>query len=215
MLFAEKTSLSFVFGQAYDPLSKQKAPKVVAEATAWMKDALTEFGIVGLQLRPLIGFLQTTLKNSNAAVRSSATNTLVTLKLFAGSAVKDFLDDLNPQLMATIEKEFEKVDGQSAPEPTRTQADAAPVTSSVGAAKAADPMEELYPRVDIDRLMAGTTILADSKSDAWKSRKEAMEKLQGLLEANKRFKPTLGTWFHHKLPLWVSSCGFQAILVKS
>jgi cytoskeleton-associated protein 5 len=109
------------------------------------------------------------------------------------AAVKDFLDDLNPQLMATIEKEFEKVDGQAAPEPTRTQADVAPVTSGGGgSSKAADPMEELYPRVDIDRLLVGTTILADSKSDAWKARKEALEKLQGLLEANKRFKPNLG-----------------------
>ncbi|CAG7849449.1 Spindle pole body component alp14 AltName: Full=Altered polarity protein 14 [Serendipita indica DSM 11827] len=193
MLFAEKTSLSFVFSQAYDPLSKQKAPKVIADATTWMKDALIEFGIAGLSLRSLIDYLKNALTNSNAAVRSSATNTLVTLKLFAGAAIKDFLDGVNPQLMATIEKEFEKVEGQEAPVPTRTQADVSPVTSSGGSAsKGADPMEELYPRVDIDRLLVGTTILADSKSDAWKSRKEALEKLQGLLEANKRFKPNLG-----------------------
>ena len=95
--------------------------------------------------------------------------------------------------MTTIEKEFEKVEGQEAPVPTRTQVDVAPVTSGGGAAsKGADPMEELYPRVDIDRLLVGTSILADSKSDAWKSRKEALEKLQGLLEASKRFKSNLG-----------------------
>lgn len=50
-----------------------------------MKDALVEFGIAGLSLRALIDFLKNALKNSNAAVRTSATNTLVTLKLFAGS----------------------------------------------------------------------------------------------------------------------------------
>lgn len=98
--------------------------------------------------------------------------------------------------MTTIEKEFEKVDGQVAPTPTRTQADVAAVSSSSGGgAKAADPMEELYPRVDIDRLLAGTNILADSKSDAWKTRKEALEQFQGLLEANKRYKPALGMAF--------------------
>ena len=128
--------------------------------------------------------------------------------------MKDFLDDLNPQLMATIEKEFEKVDGQQAPVPTRTQADVSPVVATGGQSKAADPMEELYPRVDIDRLLVGTTILADSKSDAWKTRKEALEKFQGLLEANKRFKPNLGTIFA------LASCTnfqqfFQVILVKS
>jgi cytoskeleton-associated protein 5 len=101
ILFAEKTSLSFVFSQCeclflgvvclysqsivYDPLSKQKAPKVIADATTWMKDALTEFGIVGLSLRPLIDFLKGALNNSNASVRTGATGTLVTLKLFAGT----------------------------------------------------------------------------------------------------------------------------------
>jgi cytoskeleton-associated protein 5 len=77
--------LTHVLPAAYEPLSKQKAPKVIADATSWMKDALIEFGIAGLSLRPLIGYLQAALKNSNAAVRTSATNTLVTLKLFAGA----------------------------------------------------------------------------------------------------------------------------------
>jgi cytoskeleton-associated protein 5 len=100
MSFGEKTSLQFVLGHgkvqlylgksitytrpAYDPLSKQKAPKVLADAIAWIDTALTEFGIAGLSLRSLIEFLKTGLKNSNAAVRTSATKTLVTVKLFAG-----------------------------------------------------------------------------------------------------------------------------------
>lgn len=102
--------------------------------------------------------------------------------------------------MTNIEKEFDKVEGQAAPEPIRTQADVVPVAASKGGAQAANPMEELYPRVDIDRLLVGTSILADSKSDAWKSRKEALEQFQGLLEANKRFKPSLGR-YHIKLSL--------------
>lgn len=78
-------SSDFLF-PAYDPLSKQKAPKVLADAVTWIDQALTEFGIAGLSLRPLIEFLKTALKNSNAAVRTSATKTLVTVKLFAGSS---------------------------------------------------------------------------------------------------------------------------------
>ena len=78
--------------------------------------------------------------------------------------------------------------------PTRLQEDVSAAPQTNGKAKAgADPMEELYPRVEIDRLLVGTSILANAKSDAWKSRKEALEQLQGLLEANKRFKPTMGT----------------------
>lgn len=70
---------------AYEPLSKQKAPKVLADAITWINSALIEFGIAGLSLRTLIDFLKTALQNSNATVRTSATKTLVTLKLFAGS----------------------------------------------------------------------------------------------------------------------------------
>jgi cytoskeleton-associated protein 5 len=72
---------------AYDPLTKQKAPKVLADAITWIDTALRDFGIAGLSLRSLIEFLKTALKNSNAAVRTSATKTLVTVKLFAGSSM--------------------------------------------------------------------------------------------------------------------------------
>jgi cytoskeleton-associated protein 5 len=69
---------------AYDPLSKLKAPKVLADAITWVDSALTEFGIAGLSLRSLIEFLKGALKNSNAAPRTSATKAMVTVKLFAG-----------------------------------------------------------------------------------------------------------------------------------
>src|SRR6266540_1651531 len=65
---------------AYEPLSNQKAPKVLSDALTWINTALTEFGIAGLSLRSLIDFLKTALQNSNAAVRTSATKTLVTVK---------------------------------------------------------------------------------------------------------------------------------------
>lgn len=72
---------------AYDPLSKQKAPKVIADAIGWVNSAVTDFGIASLSLRGLIDFLKTGLQNSNAAVRTSATKALVTLKLFAGPSI--------------------------------------------------------------------------------------------------------------------------------
>ncbi|EKM55417.1 uncharacterized protein PHACADRAFT_161397 [Phanerochaete carnosa HHB-10118-sp] len=199
MLFGEKTSLQFVFGHAYEPLSKQKAPKVLADAVTWIDQAVVEFGIAGLSLRALIEFLKTALANSNAAVRTSATKALVTVKLFAGPSIKDLVEDLNPQLLKTIIAEFDRVEGNPAPEPVRTSADLANMvaTSGGGASKAAaggDPLDDLFPRVEIDGLLKGTTILADAKSDAWKTKKEALETLQAILDqgANKRLKPTMG-----------------------
>ncbi|CAK5264576.1 unnamed protein product [Mycena citricolor] len=198
MAFAEKTSLQFVLNQAYEPLSKQKAPKVLADAVAWINSALIDFGIAGVSLRGLIDFLKTALGNSNAAVRTSATKTLVTVKLFAGSSIKDLLEDLNPQLMNTITSEFDKVEGNPAPEPSRTSADLANMTTtasgSASAVGAGDPMDDLFPRVELDGLLKGTTILADAKSDSWKTKKEALENLQGIMDqgSNKRLKPNMG-----------------------
>ncbi|KAG0707800.1 armadillo-type protein [Suillus ampliporus] len=194
--FAENTSLQFVLNQAYDPLGKQKAPKVLADALGWIDTSIIEFGTAGVSLRPLIEFLKTALKNSNAAVRTSATKTLVSVKLFAGPSIKDFLEDLNSQLLVTIQGEFDKVEGTPAPEPSRTSADVAALAPATGGgtAKGPDPLDDLFPRVEIDGLLKGTTILADTKSDAWKTKKEALEMLQALLDqgANKRLKPTIG-----------------------
>lgn len=62
---------------------------MLADAVTWIDQALVEFGIAGLSLRGLIEFLKAALSNSNAAVRTNATKTLVTVKLFAGSSEFD------------------------------------------------------------------------------------------------------------------------------
>lgn len=106
--FAEKTSLGFVLSlgaccvsafstsdltiilrntplAAYEPMSKQKAPKAQADSMVWVDQAIRDFGITGLSVREVIEFLKVGLKSSNAAVRTNATKTLVTLKLYVGS----------------------------------------------------------------------------------------------------------------------------------
>ena len=56
----------------------------MADSVAWVETAVTEFGVAGLSLRAMIDFLKTALGNSNAAVRTSATKALVTVKVFVG-----------------------------------------------------------------------------------------------------------------------------------
>lgn len=100
-------------------------------------------------------------------------------------------------MLNTITSEFDKVEGQTAPEPSRVSADLAnlvPESSKDSKSGGADPMDDLFPRVEIDGLLKGTTILADAKSDAWKTKKEALEALQAILDqgSNKRLKPSMG-----------------------
>ncbi|GAA5944540.1 Stu2p [Sporobolomyces koalae] len=203
--FAERSSLGFVLSQAYDPMSKQKAPKTLQESYVFVEQALRDFGIAGgLAVRDLIEFLKVGLKHSNAAVRTQATKALVTLRLFVGPNITSFLSDLTPQLLSTIEADFDKVSNEAAPEPTRVGTDtvvaAAPVAngtgskgkgagSAVSASNEVDPMDELFPRVDFDRLVSGATVQASGDAN-WKVRKEALENIRDTLEANKRLKPS-------------------------
>ena len=210
-------------------MSKQKAPKTLQESYVFVEQALRDFGIAGgLAVRDLIEFSKVGLKHSNAAVRTQATKCLVTLKLFVGPSqspcsstfptlskgsigisshiallhvdITSFLSDLTPQLLSTIESDFEKVADEAAPTPTRIGADtvvATPAASAsaggtkgkAAAANDVDPMDELFPRVDFDRLVPGATVSALGDAN-WKVRKEAVEAIRDVLEANKRIKPT-------------------------
>ncbi|KIY50890.1 ARM repeat-containing protein [Fistulina hepatica ATCC 64428] len=197
-LFAEKSSLGFVLGSSYAPLAKLKAPKMLADALGWIDSVLREFGVQGVGMRDLIDCLKTSLGNSNAVVRTSATKTLVTVRLYAGADIFSLLEDLNPQLMATIQSEFAKVNGEAPPEPTRKQADIVAGSGSDGSAGggggvgSGDPLEELFPRLEIDTMLKGTTILASAKSDAWKTKKEGLEQLQAVLGDHPRLKSGMG-----------------------
>ena len=184
---------------AYEPMQKQKAPKAQADALTWVKQQVIDFGIAGIPLRDLIAFVKTGLQSPNAAVRSSATQVLVTVRIFVGADISGFLEDLNPQLLSTINSEFDKVAGQAPPEPTKTSVDlkdAAPAAAGKGkgGAGGSDPLDDLIPRVDLDKLVNQTSVIADHRSDAWKTRKEAYEALNALLDvkSNSRLKPNMG-----------------------
>lgn len=90
--------------------------------------------------------------------------------------------------------------GQTPPEATRQSAElqqssAGGATTGIASqSKGADPLDDLIPRVDLDKLVAGTNVIADSKSDSWKTRKEAFESLLAVLEqkSNSRLKPNMG-----------------------
>ncbi|KAE8268517.1 hypothetical protein A4X09_0g3815 [Tilletia walkeri] len=194
-VFAEKTSFGFVLAQAFGPLSALKAPKPIADSLLWIEANLLEFGTNGVDLRSLIEFLLGCLKNSNAAVRTNATKVFGTLARFVGGAVTTFLADINPQLRTTLDAEIEKAASNPAPAPTRFGAEnqaAAPAGGAAGASKGGgdDALDDLIPRVDLDRLVSSGTVakLGDSN---WKERKEACEDIQAILQANQRLKPNL------------------------
>ncbi|PWN24656.1 ARM repeat-containing protein, partial [Jaminaea rosea] len=201
--YSERTSFGFVLKQALVPLAALKAPKAVADSLLWVDAALLEFGIAGVDVKSLVAHLLTCLKSANAAVRNNATTVMGTLARFLGATLNSFLSDLNPQLKATIEAEIEKAASNPPPAPTRFGAElkkpegaggAGGAASAADAAAAAaaeeDALDALVPRVDIDRLIPSSALT--NMGDAnWKVRKESLEEIQSILQANTRLKGTL------------------------
>ena len=74
-------------------MTRQKAPKAQADTLVWIEQSLRDFGVSGLSVRDLIEFLKAALKSTNAAVRTSATKAMVTLKLCVGSGSFNILVD--------------------------------------------------------------------------------------------------------------------------
>ena len=201
---AENISLQFVFNQSYPVLKKVKSPKVLADALLWMHSCLIDFGISGLQVRDLIDLLKFALTNTNASVRTSAVTVLGCLRQYIGPAVKSFVEDVSPALMANIEAEFEKVSKLDPPQPTKGVAmdideeDAG--SGAPDAAAAADALESLFPRVDISGPL-GKTVAACNDAN-WKIRKEGLDNVMAIIAgANNRIKPSLGAEFPGALKL--------------
>ncbi|KAG9290927.1 hypothetical protein G9A89_011077 [Geosiphon pyriformis] len=183
--FAEKSSLQFLLSQAYEPLRKAKSPKILADSLTWVQGAIMEFGITGLQVRDLIDFLKSSLSSSNAAVRTNAITVLGALRIFVGPGIRTFVQDLNATQLSIIDAEFKKVADQTPPQPSKISAEFA--ASSGGA----DALEELFPKVDIGAQFT-SKMIADCNDDKWKTRKEGLEQIKAIVDANQRIKPNLG-----------------------
>ncbi|KAJ3081726.1 Cytoskeleton associated protein 5, partial [Physocladia obscura] len=139
---AEKYSLQFVLSTLYEPLSKAKSPKTVADSLLWIHSMIMEFGIVGLDVKALIEFVKTALGNTNASVRANAITVMGGLRIWVGPDVRMFVADLGTQQLASIDAEFEKVASRAPPAPAR-------VTEDAGAGGTEDLADNLFPRVDL------------------------------------------------------------------
>ncbi|RIA95528.1 armadillo-type protein [Glomus cerebriforme] len=186
MTFSEKISLQFILSQAYDPLRKAKAPKTLADSLTWIHGAIMEFGIAGLQVRELIEFLKFALSSSNAAVRTNSVTVLGALRIFVGPDIRTFVQDLNPTQLATIDSEFEKVADEAPPKALR-----ASIEVSGSGTSGKNTLEELFPKVDIGAQFT-SKMMAECNDDKWKVRKDALEQVLAIVDANKKIKPNLG-----------------------
>lgn len=201
MQYGERTSIGFVMSQALTPLSTLKAPKAIADSLLWVNQALLDFGTANIDVRGLVDHLLTCLKSANAAVRTNATTCIGTLSRFLGPALTNLLGDINPQLRSTVEGEIEKASKEPVPNPSRTCEETRPKAATTAdsandgptgpSQEEEDALDALIPRVDLDNIIPSATIakLGDAN---WKERKEGLEEINAILDANTRLKAKMG-----------------------
>ncbi|KMZ71606.1 Protein MOR1, partial [Zostera marina] len=186
--FSEAVGPGFVFDRLYKIMKDHKNPKVLSEGISWMIIAVDDFGVSLIKLKDLIDFSKDTgLQSSAAATRNSTIKLIGVLHRFVGPDIKNFLNDVKPALLSTLDAEYVKnpFEGASAaPKKTVKSMDSNACLSSGGF--------DSLPREDISGKIT-PNLLKNLGSPDWKVRLESIETVNKILdEANKRIQP-IGT----------------------
>ncbi|KAJ3328607.1 Microtubule-associated protein, microtubule dynamics during spindle orientation, partial [Kappamyces sp. JEL0680] len=179
---ASCSSLETVIAESFAPIKAMKAPKIIAEALAWMGQAIQDFGVAGLKLKELVAFLKDFLSNASLPVRSAAISVLASIRRFKPE-VRDLLNDVSPSVQGQIDAEFAKVATMTVAAPVKVQA-MAPVTTETNL---------LGDRVDLMSVVA-TPLIEQLNNPNWKERKAALEELSAIIEkTNCNLQPVIGS----------------------
>ncbi|XP_078437424.1 ARM repeat superfamily protein [Wolffia australiana] len=183
--FSEAVGPGFVFERMYKIMKEHKNPKVLSEGILWMVSAVEDFGISHVKLKDLIDFCKETgLQSSAAASRNSTIKLIGLLHKFVGPDIKNFLSDVKPALLSTLDAEYEKnpYEGAAAP-PKKTVKGSDSVSPSTAGGLDGLPREDISGKIT-------PTLIKNLGSSDWKVRLESIESVNKILEdANKRIQP--------------------------
>uniref|UniRef100_A0A8C8AED5 Cytoskeleton associated protein 5 n=1 Tax=Otus sunia TaxID=257818 RepID=A0A8C8AED5_9STRI len=192
---AEACQLPWTAEQVVAMAFSQKNPKNQSETLNWLSNAIKEFGFSGLNVKAFISNVKTALAATNPAVRTSAITLLGVMYLYVGPPLRMFFEDEKPALLSQIDAEFEKMQGQTAPAPTRG------ISRHSGAGEDDGEEEEqedvgndvvdLLPRTDIgDKITAELVSKIGDKN--WKIRKEGLDEVTSILNDAKFIQANIG-----------------------
>ncbi|KAM6937380.1 cytoskeleton-associated protein 5 [Xenentodon cancila] len=194
----EACSLPWTAEQVVSMAFSQKNPKNQAETLNWLANAMKEFGFAGINVKGFINNVKTALGATNPAVRTAAITLLGVMYLYMGAPLRMFFEDEKPALLAQIDTEFEKMQGQFPPAPIR-------YTKKVGAEEEGDEGEvhdedpggpgqdimDLLPRTDIsDKITSDLVSKIGDKN--WKIRKEGLDEAAAIISEAKFVTANIG-----------------------
>uniref|UniRef100_A0A8C7Z0T5 Cytoskeleton associated protein 5 n=1 Tax=Oryzias sinensis TaxID=183150 RepID=A0A8C7Z0T5_9TELE len=195
----EACSLPWTAEQLVSLAFAQKNPKNQAEALNWLANAMKEFGFTGINVKAFINNVKTALGATNPGVRTAAITLLGVMYLYMGAPLRMFFEDEKPALLAQIDAEFEKMQGQSPPAPIRFTRKSASAEDEVDEGEEQDEdgggggqdIMDLLPRSDIsDKITSDLVSKIGDKN--WKIRKEGLDEAAAIISEAKFIKPTIG-----------------------
>ncbi|XP_049764940.1 protein mini spindles [Schistocerca cancellata] len=178
---------------------EHKNPKTVAACVAAMTEALREFGIKVINIKPLVKKIPVLLEDRDKTVRDEGKALVIEMYRWIGAALKPQLTALKPVQVTELETEFEKVKGMKVA-PTRYLRSQQQKQAKLAAEMAAsddigeeDEEDGAAPEVDPYDLMEPVDILSKLPKDfyekleavKWQERKEAVDSLEQLLQTPK------------------------------
>ncbi|NXF32228.1 CKAP5 protein, partial [Nyctibius bracteatus] len=192
---AEACQLPWTAEQVVAMAFSQKNPKIQSETLNWLSNAIKEFGFSGLNVKAFISNVKTALAAANPAVRTSAITLLGVMYLYVGPPLRMFFEDEKPALLSQIDAEFEKMQGQTAPAPTRGLSRPSGGGGDDGEEEeqedVGNDVVDLLPRTDIgDKITAELVSKIGDKN--WKIRKEGLDEVTSIINDAKFIQPNIG-----------------------
>ncbi|XP_049429948.1 cytoskeleton-associated protein 5 isoform X1 [Epinephelus fuscoguttatus] len=197
---AEACSLPWTAEQVVSMAFAQKNPKNQAETLNWLANAMKEFGFAGINVKGFINNVKTALGATNPAVRTAAITLLGVMYLYMGAPLRMFFEDEKPALLAQIDAEFEKMQGQSPPAPSKFTKKAAAAAAADEEGDDGEEQEEdgggqdimdLLPRTDISDKIS-SDLVAKIGDKNWKIRKEGLDETAAIISEAKFITANIG-----------------------
>uniref|UniRef100_Z4YL78 Cytoskeleton-associated protein 5 n=1 Tax=Mus musculus TaxID=10090 RepID=Z4YL78_MOUSE len=193
---AEACMLPWTAEQVMSMAFSQKNPKNQSETLNWLSNAIKEFGFSELNVKAFISNVKTALAATNPAVRTSAITLLGVMYLYVGPSLRMIFEDEKPALLSQIDAEFQKMQGQSPPAPTRGIAKHSTSATDEGEdgeepGEGGNDVVDLLPRIEIsDKITSELVSKIGDKN--WKIRKEGLDEVAGIINEAKFIQPNIG-----------------------
>ncbi|KAM4618375.1 cytoskeleton-associated protein 5 [Polymixia lowei] len=193
----EACSLPWTAEQVVSMAFAQKNPKNQAETLNWLANAMKEFGFAGINVKGFINNVKTALGATNPAVRTAAIALLGVMYLYMGAPLRMFFEDEKPALLAQIDAEFEKMQGQAPPasirgtKKTGTEEEGGDDGEEQDEEAAGQDIMDLLPRADISGKIT-SDLVSKIEDKNWKIRKEGLDETAAIISEAKFITANIG-----------------------